>query len=67
MRELIEEWVHNDLSVVDPDVGYAPCPFAKKALKDDRLKVIECEGRQDLWSKVAAECKSFSPDHSVVI
>ena len=34
MRELIEEWVHNDLSVIDPNVGYAPCPFAKKALKD---------------------------------
>ena len=67
MRELIEEWVHSDLSVVDPDVGYAPCPFAKKALKDDRLKIVECEGRQDLWSKVAAECKSFSSDHSVVI
>ncbi len=33
MRELIEEWVHNDLSVVDPDIGYAPCPFAKKALR----------------------------------
>ena len=62
MRELIEEWVHNDLSLVDPDVGYAPCPFAKKA-----LKVVECEGRQELWSKVAVECKSFSPDHSVVI
>ncbi len=67
MRELIEEWVHNDLSVIDPDVGYAPCPFAKKALMDGRLRVVECEGRQDLWSKVAAECSSFSSDHSVVI
>ena len=45
MRELIEEWVHNDLSVVDPDVGYAPCPFAKKALKDNRLLVVECLDR----------------------
>jgi len=67
MRELIEEWVHNDLSVVDPDVGYAPCPFAKKALMDGRLRVVECEGRQDLWSKVAAECNSFSSDLSVVV
>ena len=67
MRELIEEWVHNDLSVVDPNVGYAPCPFAKKALMDGRLRVVECEGRQDLWSKVAAECNSFSSDHSVVV
>jgi len=67
MRELIEEWVHNDLSVIDPDVGYAPCPFAKKALKDGRLKVVECYGRQDLWSKIAVECNSFSSNHSVVI
>ena len=67
MREQIEEWVHNDLSVVDPSVGYAPCPFAKKALKDGRLKTVECDGRQDLWSKVAVECDSFSSDYSVVI
>ena len=67
MRELIEEWVHNDLSVVDPDIGYAPCPFAKKALRDDRLRVVECISRQDLWETVAAQCKNFSNKHSVII
>lgn len=67
MRELIEEWVHNDLSVVDPDIGYAPCPFAKKALRDDRLRVVECNNRQDLWETVAVQCKNFSNKHSVII
>ena len=67
MRELIEEWVHTELSIVDPEIGYALCPFAKKALKDDRLKVVECEGRQDLWKKIAEESKNFSEEHSVVI
>tara|TARA_R110000824_G_C15166404_1_gene672440 strand:- start:849 stop:1316 length:468 start_codon:yes stop_codon:yes gene_type:complete len=67
MRELIEEWVHNDLSVVDPDIGYAPCPFAKKALIDDRLRVVECVSRQDLWETVAVQCKNFSNKHSVII
>ena len=67
MRELIEEWVHNDLSVVDPDIGYAPCPFAKKALIDDRLRVVECVSRQDLWETVSVQCKNFSKKHSVII
>jgi len=67
MRELIEEWVHNDLSVIDPDVGYAPCPFAKKALKDNKLLVVECFDREDLWRTIAAKCKNFSKKHSVII
>ena len=67
MRELIEEWVHNDLSVIDPDVGHAPCPFAKKALKDNRLLVVECLDRDDLWRTVATKCKNFSKEHSVII
>jgi len=67
MRELIEEWVHNDLSVVDPDVGHAPCPFAKKALKDDKLLVIECLDKDDLWKTVATKCKNFNKKYSVII
>ena len=67
MRELIEEWVHNDLSVIDPDVGHAPCPFAKKALKDNRLLVVECLDRDDLWRTVATKCKNFSKKYSVII
>ncbi len=67
MRELIEEWVHNDLSVIDPDIGHAPCPFAKKALKDDKLLVVECLDKDDLWKTVATKCKNFSKKHSVII
>ena len=67
MRKLIEEWVYNDLSVVDPDVGYAPCPFAKKALKEGKLQIIECQGRHDLWQTVAKKCKRFKKKHSVII
>jgi|TARA_R100001440_G_C2468378_1_gene111205 hypothetical protein len=65
VRDLIEEWVESDLNVVDPDAGFAPCPFAKKALKDDKLKLVECNG--DLWKKVAGECKNFDPKYSVII
>ncbi len=65
MRQIIEDWVHNDLSVVDPAAGFAPCPFAKKALADDRLKIVQCAG--DLWERVALECKDFDESYSVVI
>ena len=67
MRELIEEWVHNDLSVVDPSVGYAPCPFAKKALKDGKLLVVECLDKDDLWKTIATKCKNFTKKYSVII
>ena len=67
MRELIEEWVHNDLSVIDPNVGHAPCPFAKKALKDGKLLIVECLDRDDLWKTIATKCKNFSKKHSVII
>lgn len=65
VKDLIEEWVDSDLSVVDPDAGFAPCPFAKKALKDNKLKLVKCEG--DLWKKVAEECRDFDTSYSVVI
>ena len=67
MRELIENWVHTDLSVVDAQAGFAPCPFAKKALQDDRLKVVECLDQEDLWKTVVAQCKKLTSKHSVVI
>lgn len=67
MRELIENWVHTDLSVVDAQAGFAPCPFAKKALQDDRLKVVECQDQEDLWKTVVAQCKKLTSKHSVVI
>ena len=67
MRGLIEEWVHTDLSVVDKDAGFAPCPFAKKALQDDKLRVVDCLDTEDLWRTVASQCKNFSKKYSVVI
>jgi hypothetical protein len=67
MRELIEEWIHTDLSVVDKDAGFAPCPFAKKALHDGKLRVVECLDTEDLWLTIATQCKNFSDKHSVVI
>jgi len=67
MRELIEEWVHTDLSVVDKDAGFAPCPFAKKALHQGKLKVVECSDTDDLWKTVVAQCKKLTSKHSVVI
>tara|TARA_R110000824_G_scaffold235014_6_gene423757 strand:+ start:587 stop:1042 length:456 start_codon:yes stop_codon:yes gene_type:complete len=57
----------NDLSVVDPDLGFAPCPYAKKAFKEEKLKVVECVSRQDLWETIAAQCKNFSDKHSIII
>ena len=65
MKNLVKKWVDTDLSVVDPQVGFAPCPFAKKALKDDKLKLVRCNG--NLWEKVAKECKDFESKHSVII
>ena len=50
VKDLIEEWVDSDLSVVDPDAGFAPLSFCqKKLLKDNKLKLVKCEG--DLWKK----------------
>ena len=54
-----------DLSVVDPGAGFAPCPFAKKAFKDNKLKIIECG--DDLWKEVAKQSKDFDSRYSVVI
>ena len=56
-----------DLGVVDPETGFAPCPYARKAFKDNKLKVVECFNRQDLWEKVSVECKEFNPKYSVII
>jgi len=56
-----------DLGVVDPDTGFAPCPYARKAFKDSKLKVVKCFSRQDLWEKVSVESKSFDPQYSVII
>tara|TARA_Y100001937_G_C7040128_1_gene294223 strand:+ start:123 stop:578 length:456 start_codon:yes stop_codon:yes gene_type:complete len=57
----------NELNVVDPDSGFAPCPYAKRAYIDNKLKIVECHDRQDLWNKVSLECKNFDPQYSVVI
>ena len=54
-----------DLSVVDPGAGFAPCPFAKKAFKDNKLKIIECG--DDLWKEVAKQSKDFDSRYSVII
>ena len=54
-----------DLSVVDPGAGFAPCPFAKKAFKDNKLKIIECS--DDLWKEVAKQSKDFDSRYSVII
>ena len=59
--------MHTDLSVVDKDAGFAPCPFAKKALQDDKLRVVDCLDTEDLWRTVASQCKNFSKKYSVVI
>ena len=56
-----------DLSVVDPDLGFAPCPYAKKAFIDKKLLVIECLDREDLWKTISGRCKNFSDKHSVII
>ena len=56
-----------DLSVVDPDFGFAPCPYAKKAFIDNKLLVIDCLDREDLWQTVAAKCKDFNDKYSVII
>ena len=56
-----------DLGVVDPETGFAPWPYARKAFKDNKLKVVECFNRQDLWEKVSVECKEFNPKYSVII
>jgi hypothetical protein len=45
----------NDLSVVDPNLGFAPCPYAKKAFKEEKLRIVECVSRQDLWETIAAQ------------
>ena len=65
VKSLIQDRVDTDLSVVDPGAGFAPCPYAKKALRDDRLKLVKCEG--DLWKKVTEECKNFDTNYSVAI
>lgn len=62
---ILESWVYNELSVVDKDTGFIPCPFAKPAMQDGKLKIVDCD--EDLWEQVAKHCKDFDDSYSVVI
>ena len=65
MEKYIERWIMEDLTPVDPDVGFALCPYAKKAWIDKRVRVVVCEG--DLWDKVAEECANFDPKNALTV
>ena len=65
MRELIHRWIMEDLSIVDPKLGYAPCPYAKRAWIDDKVKIVMCE--DDLWDRIADECANFPADKVVTV
>lgn len=65
MRELIYQWIMDELSVVDPKLGYAPCPYAKRAWIDDKVKIVMCES--DLWDRIADECANFPEDKVVTV
>ena len=54
-----------DLSIVDPKLGYAPCPYAKRAWIDDKVKIVMCE--DDLWDRIADECANFPADKVVTV
>ncbi len=54
-----------DLTPVDPDVGFALCPYAKKAWLDDRVKVVVCE--ENLWDRVAEECVNFDSKNALTV
>ena len=65
MEKYIERWIMEDLTPVDPDVGFALCPYAKKAWTDDRVKVVVCDG--DLWDRVADECVNFDSKNAITV
>ena len=65
MKEMIRRWIMDDLSPIDPDSGFALCPYAKKAWMDDRVKVVVCDG--DLWERVADECVNFDKNTALTV
>ena len=41
MKENIREWINNFVSKSNPDLnGFAPCPYASKALADNKVDII---------------------------
>ena len=65
MNEFVRRWIMEDLSPVDPESGFALCPYAKKAWLDDRVKVVVCE--EGLWDKVAEECVNFDSKNALTV
>ena len=65
MNDFIRRWIMEDLSPVDPESGFALCPYAKKAWLDERVKVVVCDG--DLWDRVAEECVDFDPNNALTV
>lgn len=41
LKEDIEEWVDNFVNVYNPELDSKPCPYAKKALIDNKVKITD--------------------------
>ena len=65
MNDFIRRWIMEDLSPVNPDSGFALCPYAKKAWLHERVKVVVCDG--DLWDRVADECVNFDSNNALTV
>lgn len=48
LREDIEQWVNEFVSVFNPKLNAVPCPFAKAAIVKDSVEYVEAESDVDI-------------------
>lgn len=66
MKDLLEDWIFNELSSPNEETNSLPlCPYAKKAWVNDEVKVTWQDG--DLWKQVFTEVDKFDDTYKVVI
>jgi len=69
IKKDIENYIYNYLSKPNNRFhnNLQPCPFAKKALLEDKVSIIEVSEANKFWDTVAYECENFSGDKEVII
>ena len=68
-KKNIENYILNYLSKPNNRFykNLQPCPFAKKAFFDNKIKIKEVQDTDLFWQTVVKECEDFTGDKDVVI
>jgi len=69
ISKAIENYILTYLSKPNTRFGNnsQPCPFAKKALTENKIEILEIRDIKDFWSTVVEQCEKFTGDKDVVV